>query len=140
MWDNPVCKSRGAGHEHGKEHHVPGHCHCPGTGLSRFLQPCLLMLLTEGHSHGYDLIERLPGVGYLDSSPDPATVYKVLRRLEAEGAVKSQWDTSGTGPAKRIYSITRDGEDVLGAWAASLRKNKESVEKFLKVFRQKFGK
>ncbi len=142
MWENPVCHQQGSGHSHQKEpvHHVPVHCHCPGTALSRFLQPCLLMLLAEGQSHGYDLIERLPEVGYLDSAPDPATVYKVLRRLEADGAVKSQWDTSGSGPARRVYSITRDGEDMLSAWAASLRKNKESVEKFLKVFRQKFGK
>jgi poly-beta-hydroxybutyrate-responsive repressor len=98
------------------------------------------MLLAEGKSHGYELIEKLPEVGYLDSTPDPATAYKVLRRLEADGAVKSQWDTSGAGPAKRVYSITRDGEEMLAAWAASLKKNKESAEKFLKVFRKKFGK
>jgi poly-beta-hydroxybutyrate-responsive repressor len=125
-------------------HHGKGHpsveCHCPGTALSRFLQPCLLMLLAEGESHGYELIEKLPEVGYMDSTPDPATVYKVLRRLEADGVVKSDWDTSGSGPAKRVYSVTREGEDMLGVWAASLQKNKESVEKFLKVFRKKYGK
>jgi poly-beta-hydroxybutyrate-responsive repressor len=108
--------------------------------LSRFLQPCLLMLLAEGESHGYDMMERLPEVGYLDSIPDPATVYKVLRKLEAHDMVKSEWDTSGAGPAKRVYSIAPDGEEMIRAWAVSLRKTKESVEKFLKVFQKKFGK
>jgi poly-beta-hydroxybutyrate-responsive repressor len=115
-------------------------CHCPGTALSRFLQPCLLLLLAQSESHGYDLIEKLPDVGYLVSVPDPATVYKVLRKLEADGAVKSQWDTNGAGPAKRIYSITPGGEEVLVAWAGSLRRNKKSVEKFLHVFGKRFSK
>ncbi|TET39130.1 MAG: PadR family transcriptional regulator [Planctomycetota bacterium] len=132
--------------QHGKCHpdlpagHPEMHCHQHGTMLSRFLWPCLLMLLAEGESHGYDLMEKLPEVGYLDSIPDPATVYKVLRKLEAHDMVKSEWDTSGAGPAKRVYTITPEGEEMIRGWAVSLRKTKESVEKFLKVFQNKFGK
>ncbi|MCQ5340773.1 MAG: PadR family transcriptional regulator [Candidatus Methanomethylicia archaeon] len=40
-------------------------------------------------------------------------VYVMLRRMEEAGLVVSQWDTSGSGPAKRVYRITQDGIDYL---------------------------
>ena len=112
---------------------------CSVSAISRFLYPALLLLLSEKESYGYDIIGRLGEVGYTDQAPDPATVYRVLRRLESDGAVKSEWDTSGPGPARRVYSITPEGVEFLRAWAVSIDRTKKSLEKFLEVFRERFG-
>jgi DNA-binding PadR family transcriptional regulator len=44
----------------------------------------------------------------------------MLRHLEKQGLVESRWDTQTTGPARRIYSVTRAGMDLLTETIASL--------------------
>ncbi|HEX2031403.1 MAG TPA: helix-turn-helix transcriptional regulator [Actinomycetota bacterium] len=97
-----------------------------------FLRPCLLLLLLEGPAHGYDLLERLRDFGFGKS--DPGGVYRTLRALEREGLVHSTWETSSTGPARRIYTITPEGEDQLGAWAAAVNDSRRTLEQFLERF------
>lgn len=127
-------------HRHLKHHlRMAEECFCSVSAISRFLYPSLLLILSERESYGYDIIGRLGEVGYTEQAPDPATVYRVLRKLESDGAVKSEWDTSGSGPAKRVYSITPEGVEILRAWAVSIGRTKESLEKFLEVFRKRFG-
>lgn len=111
-------------------------CKCE-TRMQRFLQPCLLLLLKVKPSYGYELVENLRHFGF-DDLPDPATAYKNLRFMEQEGWVTSQWDTSGPGPARRIYSVTREGEDVIRSWAAAIRRTKDSLETFLSLFQREY--
>jgi poly-beta-hydroxybutyrate-responsive repressor len=89
----------------------------------------LLLLLAEAPAHGYELIERLRPFGF-DLS-DPASIYKTLRLLEGDGHVTSEWELSARGPARRVYSITDDGHDMLQAWAHTLAKNREILSVFL---------
>jgi poly-beta-hydroxybutyrate-responsive repressor len=104
-------------------------CRCDGGQPKNFARPCLLLLLAEAPAHGYELLERLRPFGF-DLS-DPATVYKTLRLLETEGLVTSAWELSTRGPARRVYSITPDGEEMLRAWALTLTKNREIIGMFL---------
>jgi DNA-binding PadR family transcriptional regulator len=39
-----------------------------------------------------------------------------LRQLEKTGLVSSFWDTSESGPARRMYSLTKAGEMFLSGW------------------------
>ena len=108
--------------------------------MSGFVRPCLLLLLTKGPSHGYELLDGLGSLGFEASPPDPAAVYKNRRRLEADALVRSEWETSGSGPAKRIYHLTREGEDVLQAWVVSLRQYSQAIEKFIEIFHRQVGR
>jgi PadR family transcriptional regulator, regulatory protein PadR len=76
-----------------------------------FIRPCLLLLLKERPAHGYDLVERLHAA-FIDDL-DPGGVYRTLRAFEREGLVRSTWSTSGSGPARRTYSLTTAGTDCL---------------------------
>src|SRR5438094_3914189 len=87
------------------------HCRCDGGQPKNFARPCLLLLLAEAPAHGYELIERLRPFGF-DLS-DPASVYKTLRVLESDSHVSSEWELSTRGPARRVYSITADGRELL---------------------------
>jgi PadR family transcriptional regulator len=71
------------------------------------LNPFLLLLLREGSGHGYDLLERLAGLGVRDV--EPSHCYRVLRSLEACGLVVSVWTPGGAGPARRRYDLTSAG-------------------------------
>jgi PadR family transcriptional regulator PadR len=111
-------------------------CKCE-TRLQRFLQPCLLLLLKIKPSYGYELLDNLHQFGF-DELPDPATAYKNLRLMEQEGWVESKWDTTGPGPARRIYQVTREGEDLIRSWAVAIRRTQRSLNTFLSLYQREF--
>ena len=97
-----------------------------------FMRPCLLLLIREEASHGYDLLVRLDELGIRRT--DPGGLYRTLRTMEREGLVESRWDISEIGPPRRTYQLTEDGEDWLHAWAATLSETGRVVEGFLKRY------
>lgn len=110
-------------------------CRCyPGERPPRFLRPFLLLLLHERPAHGYELLERLRGLGLDYTDQEVGYVYRTLRAMEKEGLITSQWDTEGSGPAKRVYSITPQGVTVLREWAEALERIRESLEVFLQLY------
>ncbi|MFU8852824.1 helix-turn-helix transcriptional regulator [Micromonospora sp. SL1-18] len=90
----------------------------PGRELRGLLHPFLLLLILERPGHGYDLIERLDGMGVSDV--EPGQVYRVLRGLEGDRSVTSTWETDGAGPARRRYTLTAKGRDDLRSWVTHL--------------------
>ncbi len=114
-----------------------GHC-CPGAGRVRGLvQPWLLLLLAQKSAHGYELIERLAQEE--DTPPaDPGLLYRTLRQFEEEGLVRSSWDTEGRGPARRVYELTEEGLEYLHGWAATVRRTRERLERFLAEYEAHF--
>src|SRR6516165_4348646 len=70
--------------------------------VERFHEPALLLLLRERPRHGYELIELLPELAGGDRI-DVGNLYRVLRALESEGIVESEWHGDLPGPAKRTY-------------------------------------
>ncbi|MEV0071470.1 PadR family transcriptional regulator [Amycolatopsis sp. NPDC050768] len=63
------------------------------------------LLALQKPGYGYGLLDALERAGV----PAPAnTLYPLLRRLEGQGLLTSEWDTSGTRPRK-FYRTSRDG-------------------------------
>lgn len=109
-----------------------GECRCEGGQPKNFVRPCLLLLLAEAPAHGYELMERLRPFGF--EVNDPATVYKTLRQMAAQGLLTSDWELSDRGPARRVYTITADGRDLLQAWAQTLEENRRILTDYLERF------
>jgi PadR family transcriptional regulator, regulatory protein PadR len=97
--------------------------------VERFGEPALLLLLREAPAHGYDLIDRLPEL-LPDERIDMGNLYRVLRSLEEDGIVHSEWDAEAPGPAKRIYELTDDGRALLDAWAEALGGTAATIDAF----------
>ncbi|HHY38257.1 MAG TPA: PadR family transcriptional regulator [Clostridia bacterium] len=123
--------------DHGPRHHFVEHsstCWC-SRPPNRLLEAYLLLLIAEDPSHGYDLSERLDEDffphGY---SPDEATVYRNLRRMEKEGLLVSKWDTEGAGHPRRSYEITQKGLETLSFWASEMEDRKRRLKTFLERY------
>lgn len=102
-------------------------------GLPRnFLRPCLLLLLGEYPSHGYDLLSRLADLGL--RATDPGGLYRTLRTMEKEGLVDSRWETSQAGPARRTYEVSEEGREWLHAWAGALSESRRIISTFLERY------
>jgi DNA-binding PadR family transcriptional regulator len=93
----------------------------------------LLGLIDELRSaHGYQLIKevekRSGGFFHLKEG----TIYPTLRRMESDGLLIGQWQTTSNGPKKCCYMITAKGREVLSS-------QKVSWQNFTKAINLVFG-
>lgn len=96
-----------------------------GPARQRFLRPWTLMLLWLKPAHGAEVNERLGELGM------PAADYRFLRRLEAEGLLRSTWvGGAAGGPDRRVYALTRRGREQLERDAAGLATVAETLAVF----------
>ena len=101
--------------------------------LSRLVEPAVLYLLGQGDAaHGYDLIAGVNELGMTDTPVDAGAIYRCLRGLEEEGAVVSDWDTSGGGPARRNYELTALGRARLQSWVTVIARRADAMDDFVK--------
>jgi PadR family transcriptional regulator PadR len=118
----------------------PNTCGCSEQRVPRLLQPFILLVLKGKESYGYELIEKVSEFRFHNSPPDVGAIYRNLRNMEREGWVKSKWNTKGSGPAKRIYRITPQGEEILHGWAITVQKRKEGLDQFLRLYQSHYEK
>lgn len=75
--------------------------------LHGFLDLCLLCLLADRRDYGRGLAERLAHAGF-DDVPG-GTLYPALLRLEKQGLVRTERETSASGPPRKYYELTELG-------------------------------
>lgn len=107
-----------------------------GGKPQRYMQPSLLLALTGGPSYGYQLIQTIGEYGFLRGDVPPGMVYRHLRQMDEEGMVTSTWDADGDGPAKRIYSITPEGLEILEAWIIHMERQRDLLDAFIRRYKQ----
>lgn len=62
----------------------------------------------DEQQYGYSLVQSMEEKGV---TIDVGTLYPLLRRLEKQGLLKSQWEVADTRP-RRYYSLSETGRDV----------------------------
>jgi PadR family transcriptional regulator PadR len=78
------------------------------------LEYCVLALLTGPARYGFEIVQRLAQIdGMLTSE---GTIYPLLGRLRRDGLVQSEWKESSTGPPRRYYLLTAEGQRALLAF------------------------
>jgi poly-beta-hydroxybutyrate-responsive repressor len=88
--------------------------------------------LREESSYGYELMERLENLGF--GEVNPGTLYRKLRQMEREGLCRSEWKTSDSGPARRVYTLTDGGEEYLEAWAQGCQHYQQIMDAFYQAY------
>ncbi len=76
-------------------------------------------------TYGYALLESLADAGF---AVDGNTLYPLLRRLEKQGLLTSEWNTEESRPRK-FYRVSRHGEALLQALLDEWQDLHTSIEK-----------
>jgi PadR family transcriptional regulator, regulatory protein PadR len=94
------------------------------------LELCVLNALGGAERYGYDLVKTLmqvPGLGMTEG-----TLYPLLSRLRVQGLISARLEESSEGPARKYYSLTKDGRRITAAMNAYfdlLEKGARSLQK-----------
>jgi len=94
------------------------------------LELCILNALAVEERYGYDLVKSLvevPGLGVTEG-----TVYPLLSRLRVAGLITSRLEESSSGPARKYYSLTKEGRkamDVMNQYLGELNRSVERLRK-----------
>ena len=83
----------------------------------------VLACLSKPH-YGYSLLQSMQERG-IDIEAN--TLYPLLRRLESQGLLASDWDTSESRPRK-YYTINDDGKKLYQDLVAEWQKMQNSIE------------
>jgi poly-beta-hydroxybutyrate-responsive repressor len=97
------------------------------------MSTCLLTFLRGWNAHGYELMQRLNELNL--GGFDQTAVYRTLRQLEQQGLVDSFWDTSASGPARRMYSLTQAGEMMLSGWIGMLERYQQGLVSLMEFYK-----
>ncbi len=106
-----------------------------GRRITRFLEPCLLLLLHGEESHGYELLDNLGRFGFSENPADSSTIYRILRSLEDRGFVTSRWAEGDSGPARRVYALSPSGDEYLQMWVGDLEETDRILHCFFNEYR-----
>lgn len=95
------------------------------------LEFCVLALLRGGERYSFDLVRALGDAEGLVTSE--GTLYPLLGRLRREGMVQSTWRESASGPPRRYYRITQDGDAALRMFAGEWARFRDSVDSLIEL-------
>ena len=96
------------------------------------LVPYMLLAVSLQRAHGYMIEEYLNRSGFF--RVDASTLYRMLRQLEKDGLLSSDWEPGPSGPARRVYSLTDAGRSWLDAWSATLRGYQGMLDNFFSLY------
>ncbi len=114
-------------HEHHGDHRgwVRG-----GGQRGRWLEPFLLLAMSDGETYGGALITELNAMCMAPNGLDVGMVYHTLRKFEADGLVTSEW-LADEGAPKRRYRLTDAGRRELDDWIEVMRERARLTAAFL---------
>jgi PadR family transcriptional regulator, regulatory protein PadR len=104
----------------------------------RYIQPSILLALKGKPTYGYELISEISKFGFVEGPAPPGMIYRHLRELEENALVSSEWETGGTGAAKRVYQLTMEGNEVLDFWIQHMKDQANRLLAFIEIY-QKTG-
>lgn len=98
--------------------------------LKGVLTGCILQLLTQEELYGYTLNERLADNGFSEISN--GTIYPLLLSMEKKGWITGQMRESESGPKRKYYSVTPDGQAALRHFKTQWQLLKQNVNQVMR--------
>jgi len=88
---------------------------------------CVLAKLRQS-AYGYSLIAELSETGI---PIEANTLYPLLRRLESQGLLRSEWNTTDGAKPRKYYVTTDLGKEVLAELKTHWQKTTHNLNKIL---------
>ncbi|TYS18078.1 PadR family transcriptional regulator [Rossellomorea vietnamensis] len=98
--------------------------------LKGILEGCILAVINESPTYGYELYVKLSGRG-MDTVSE-GSIYPVLLRLQKEGLIQGKMKESTSGPNRKYYTLTPAGENALEQFSLEWTKLSTSVNSIFK--------
>ncbi|WP_204524456.1 helix-turn-helix transcriptional regulator [Clostridium haemolyticum] len=96
--------------------------------LKGLLEGCILKIIKDDETYGYEICEKLVKYGFKDISE--GSVYPLLIRLQKKKLLSSVMKKSPLGPMRKYYYITEEGnkklKDFIVLWS-EIKKNIDNV-------------
>ncbi len=93
---------------------------------AKLLDACVLGIVDQGDTYGYDLTQRIGNSIEVSES----ALYPVLRRLSKEGLLTT-YDRAFDGRNRKYYSITAMGKEKLQQYKNSWGAYKSTIDSIL---------
>ncbi|HVY83597.1 MAG TPA: PadR family transcriptional regulator [Caulobacterales bacterium] len=93
------------------------------------LELCVLRVLRDDASYGYEIVTRLAALGPLAAGEN--TLYPLLRRLKAEHFLETYSVDSPAGPPRLYYRLTPRGRERLSSLQTEWTDMARAVERCL---------
>ncbi|WP_420580691.1 PadR family transcriptional regulator [Reichenbachiella sp.] len=75
------------------------------------LEFCILQIISRGEVYASDMLDELTSAKIMVVE---GTLYPLLTRLRKAGLVDYKWVESKSGPPRKYYTITDEGNEFLG--------------------------
>lgn len=72
----------------------------------------ILSALSDSPKHGYAINQWVMKSSSDNFSISPGVLYPLLYHLEHEEMIEAEWESSSSGPRRKIYSLTPKGENL----------------------------
>lgn len=97
--------------------------------LKGILEGCILATINHQTTYGYELSLKLKENGLTDVSE--GSIYPILLRLQKEKLITGEMKKSDTGPKRKYYTLTSDGELALKQFNHQWERIKFPVDKIM---------
>lgn len=102
--------------------------------LKGTLEGCILKLISDGETYGYEIVTKLRDFGFSDCTE--GTIYPLLTRLEKQGLLVSVKKESPLGPQRKYYSLSEIGKVELSIFYDNWVDFRQVVDKIFKGFKE----
>lgn len=94
------------------------------------LEFCILHIISRGEVYASDMIEELTSAKIMVVE---GTLYPLLTRLRKAGLVDYRWVESSSGPPRKYYTLTDQGQDFLSSLGQTWGELVSSTNKIISV-------
>ncbi|MEA5041526.1 MAG: PadR family transcriptional regulator [Oscillibacter ruminantium] len=101
----------------------------PSQMLKGTLEGCILKVIGQSETYGYEISQRLKTYGFSDIAE--GTIYPLLLRLEKSGLIEAVYRQSTSGPNRKYFHLTKEGQKELLRFSGNWSELKTAVDAVL---------
>ena len=109
----------------------------PSQMLKGILEGCILAVLSQRETYGYEISQTLKNYGFGDISE--GTIYPLLLRLEKNALITATYRDMGRGPKRKYYTLTAAGQTELEQFADNFQALAAAVNQLFAHIREDEG-
>jgi len=107
---------------------------CSHVVVENFFEPCILFLVSQKSSYGYDIKKKMSDDCLCDVNV--GNLYRALARMQKSGFITKSKVKGTLGPSRIEYSITPKGKEYLASWIVSLEKQQEAISRLITNYKK----